>query len=83
MSKTSSNMNNWMNSLIDFKKDAIKTKEYDVYLMALKDAQITFSKMYAESKMEEALKLEEDVLKMIAKEISWVNSKKREKEIPF
>jgi len=66
-----------------YKKEAVETKDYDFYLLFLRETQVTFTELYSESKMKETIELEESVLKQITHEINWANGKKKEKEIPF
>jgi len=73
----------WCESWAEYKKEALESNDYDLYLYFLREVQITFTKLYAESKVREILELEETILKQVTHEISWVNNKKKEKEIPF
>ena len=73
----------WCESWMEYKKEALDSGDYEFYLLFLRETQKVFTTLYAESKMKEALELEESVLKQVTREISWVNGKKKEKEIPF
>lgn len=68
---------------IKYKKEAIDKEDYDFYYFFLKEIQMAFSELYAQSTMKEALDLEEIILKQVSKEMKWVNNKRQEKEIPF
>lgn len=84
MSKTNSDIfDEFIEDWLLLKKETIENSDYEFYLRYLKEVQITFSKLYAEAKMQETLELIEDVLRQITHETNWAKNKILEKEIPF